>query len=158
MIVPGLRSEGCSFFFFLKTVYDSAATGADNDQLGAPLSSLSGTSLAHQKDLIMTLYRCQPCHFWGSPAGLTWHMTRCSVTIWDSWAGELRGEEAEAGRRGQLTPKMLDLQYTSSRNPISLIYIDQMVKVTWMFCSLAVRPRAESSAVALALIVCLQPH
>lgn len=127
-VVSRLRSEGRSLFFW-RAVYDSAATGADNDQLWALLSSLSGTSLAHQKALIMTLYRCQPCHFWGSPAGLTWHMTRWPVAIWDSWAGELRGEEVEVGCRGQLTPKMLDLRNTSSRKPISLIYIDQMVKV-----------------------------
>lgn len=46
-----LRSEG-PFFIFWRAVYDSAMTRADNDQLWVPLFSLSGTSLAHQKDLI----------------------------------------------------------------------------------------------------------
>lgn len=156
----GTRAEigGTIFFIFWRAIYDSVATGADNDQLWAPLFSLSGTLLAHQKDLIMTLYRCQARHFWGSPAGLTWHMTCWPATIWDSWAGELRGEEVEGRRGGQLTPRMVDLRNTSSRNPISLIYIHQMVKGTWMFCSFVVRSRAESLAATLALIVCLQPH
>lgn len=113
---PGLRLEGGFFgvFFFgagvWRAVYDSAATGADNDQLWAPLFSLSRTSLAHQKDLTMTRYRCQPHRFSGSPAGQTWHTTRWPATIWDS-------EVASSGDR-----KSTACENTSSRNPISLMY------------------------------------
>lgn len=146
------------FFLFWRAVYDSVATGADNDQLLAPLFSLSGTSLAHQKDLIMTLYRCQPRHFWGSPAGLTWHMTHWPATIWESWTGELRAEEVDSQAVEASWLLECWIGSTSSRVPISIIYKHQMVKGTWMLSPFAVRPRAGSSAATLALIVCLQPH
>lgn len=62
---PGLRSEGGFFFgcffeglFMIPRRLEQIMTSCERH-----FSAFSGTSLAHQKDLVMTRYRCQPRRF-----------------------------------------------------------------------------------------------
>lgn len=72
---------------FWRAIYDSAVTGADNDQLWVSLTKLLRDFIGTLKDLIMTLYRCHLCHLWGLPVGLPWYAGPDSLAVVRLWLG-----------------------------------------------------------------------
>lgn len=87
------------FFSSWRAVYDSAATGADNDQLWASLTELLGDLVGTLKYLIMTLYRCHLCHLWDFPRWppmilWSWQSGHRQALVGGPWAA---GLEERAG-------------------------------------------------------------
>lgn len=157
-MAPGLRSEGRFFYFFEGLFMIPWRLEQIMTSCECHFSAFQGPHWLTEKISLWHFTDVSPATFESRP--LAWHDTwhagpRQSGTPELASSGERR---STARRGGQLTPRMLDLRNTSSRNPINLKYIQKMVKGTWMFRSFAVRPRTESSAAALVLIVCLQPH
>lgn len=95
-----LRFEG--LFFFWRAVYDSAVTGADNDQLWASLTALLGDLIGTLKDLIMTLYRCHLCHLWGLPVGLPRYTGPDNLAMVILWLGTSEPPGWEERERGEV--------------------------------------------------------
>lgn len=79
----------------LGAVYDSAVTGADNEQLWASLTQLLWDCTGTLKDLIMTLYRCHLCYLCALPVGPLWYVGADNVAQVGHllWTSELLGSE-----------------------------------------------------------------